>query len=191
VSVRDPERRFLPFTFEADLPFRGLFELPCESPPHSPLAGRVGALPVFSTAWRPIPAGATVARAQLVDAVTGKPAASALLEVTVAGATFRGLADARGNVVVVLPYPEPAGSIGSPPGGTAVPFTQQRWPVTVACSYGRVGSPPDPPDLCHVLEQPPAALDVAGPLELAYGRELVLRAAAGSEVHVTPAVSPP
>jgi hypothetical protein len=59
VDVDDPRGRFLPFSFDADLPARGAFELACGSPP-----GVDGPIVLFSSAARPVPAGCAVVRAE-------------------------------------------------------------------------------------------------------------------------------
>ncbi|MDX6477111.1 MAG: hypothetical protein QOH95_2622, partial [Gaiellaceae bacterium] len=51
VEVDDPRGRFLPFSFEAELPARGAFELACGSP-----ADVDGPIVLFSSAARPVPA---------------------------------------------------------------------------------------------------------------------------------------
>jgi hypothetical protein len=204
IEVRDLLNRFLPFTFEAKLPHRGLFELPPEggTSPVSPLDAAPAALPLFSQPARPSPPGAGVVRAQLAEQSSPleehpSPAAWALLEVSAPGAPpVLGLSDPKGGVVVFYPYPEPSATSGSPPSGRARPLAQESWDLQISCRYGRCSPPDTPPDLLAVLDQPPAALELeSSPLgdvpRLAFGRELVLKSPGRSDLLVSPPTSPP
>ena len=181
--------RFLPYRFKADLPQRSALGHPCAagaSPPSVP----AGALPLFSAPTRPLPAGTAAVRAELRDVDTGEPAVWALLEVRPPGEPgVLDMADERGRVLVPIAYPEPPAFLaGSPPPGT-MSLSDQTWQLAVSVRYGPgFGSPPLPgpdatelPDLCSLLEQPPAdplasesPLTVLGADTLAYGRELLL-----------------
>jgi hypothetical protein len=197
-TVVDRLGQFLPFAFTADVPFRGLFAEDCgliASPPD----GVVGGVPLFSAPSRTAPAGTAAVRADLWDIEADAPAAWAVLEVsTGAGPMHRGVADARGRTVVLLPYPEPPWHSSSPPPGSRS-LSEQTWPLTLAARYAPAqGSPPLPdpasgevPDLCSVLTQPAGTLLAAdspstalGPQDLTFGRELVLRTSDQSVLHV-------
>lgn len=192
IAVADAMGRFQPLRFDATVPVHGVLAGECPGLT-SPLDSPVAALPLFSAPARPLPGGAAVVRADLVDATTGRPAAWAVLEVTPAGgATYRGVAGAGGSVVVVLPYPEPSWHGTSPPAGSRA-LGEQAWPVTVDVRFtpGLAGAPPD---LCDVLGQAPATAlagdSPADPLlgaALGFGRELVLRTAGHSVLEVLPA----
>ena len=130
----------------------------------------------MSTPARVVPAGVAVLRATLRDADTGGPAAWALLET----GTGRGVADARGEVAVLFPYPPLPSFGGSPPSSTRRPLLEEQWTVTIDGFYDRL--PQDvTPDLCDLLAQrradtlqslsPPTAV---APQTLTYGRELVV-----------------
>src|SRR5262245_58187996 len=54
ITVEDTWQRFLPFSFEADLPGRGLFELPCLRSPPSLLDVLEASVPLFSSPARPV-----------------------------------------------------------------------------------------------------------------------------------------
>jgi hypothetical protein len=153
-------------------------------------------VPLFSAPARIAPAGTAAVRADLRDAVTGAPAAWAVLEVSSAGTpVHRGVADERGSVVVLLPYPEPPWHGPSPPPGSRA-LSDQTWSVSVSVRYSPAAtSPPagEPPDLCAVLTQSPATLlamlspsSPLGAQTLAFGRELVLRTAGRSDLLVLP-----
>ena len=107
----------------------------------------------------------------------------------------RGMADARGRLLLLAHYPEPAppplGAAGaSPPAAPSVPLYEQRWPVRldVYSSAQPLGTPGDPPDLCEALLQPPAIVwaDVGqreslGDVDLRYGEELQVRTSGGAD----------
>jgi hypothetical protein len=200
-TVVDRLGQFLPFAFTADVPVRGLFAEDCgliASPPDAV----VGGVPLFSAPSRTAPAGIAAVRADLWDVDADAPAAWAVLEVSAgAGPVHRGVADAVGRTVVLLPYPEPPWHGSSPPPGSRS-LSDQTWPLTLAVRYAPAqASPPLPdpapgaaPDLCAVLTQPAGTLlaadspmTVLGSQALAFGRELVLRTPGRSVLHVLPA----
>jgi hypothetical protein len=184
IDVADPQGRYLPLRLQAQAPFRGLFQPVCGSPP-------LADVPLFAAPSQPPPPGFGIVRAQLREP-SGAPAAWAILEVRPDGAAAaRGMADERGAVAVPLPYPEPSATAGSPPRGSQRSLAADRWTLHVDCRYDRACPPERPPDLCDALDQAPATLDLQGvTLELAYGRDLVLRTPGHSEVLVTAAASP-
>jgi hypothetical protein len=187
-NVVDTERRFLSYSFSADLPARGLFVEDCGLGP-SPPGSLVGSMPLFSAPNRPVPAGSAVVRADLWDAAADTPAAAAVLELSANGApVYRGVADALGRTVVLFPYPEPPWHGGSPPPGSHS-LSEQTWPLTLAVRYAAGAAP----DLCAVLTQPFGTLlasespvTALGPQTLAFGRELVLRTSGRSVLLVLP-----
>jgi hypothetical protein len=187
IEVRDSTGRFHSFAFEADLPNGGLAASPCGSPPASPPAEKERDLPLFSVPSRTAPAGHAVVRAQLVRDDDLQPAAYAALEVIPkpGAEPVRGIADERGQVVVIFPYPLPTGVVGSPPAGAKKPLSKASWTVTLQAYVPQPASPPQQPalpDLCTFLDQSPATLVTTaspstelGAATLEYGRELVLR----------------
>jgi hypothetical protein len=189
-EVRDRDRRFVAFSFTADVPQRGLFAPSCV-PTTSPPAADVS-IPLFSAPSRPTPPGLAVVRADLWDAEAGAPAAGAVLEVTGVGPSpVSGIADARGRVVVLCPYPEPRWQGTSPPAGSSA-LSKQTWTVEAAVRYSPT-STRQPLDLCEALTQPAATLlagdsplEVLGPQTLGFGRELVLRSTGRSVLLVVP-----
>ena len=196
LELRDAWERFVPLRLSAEVPHRGLFAPDCvsASPPDD---GSVS-VPLFSSATRTAPAGFAAVRADLWDFDADAPAAWAVLEVRAGeGPVHRGIAGADGRASVLLPYPEPATHLASPPAGLGG-LSSQTWPASVAVRYTPAApSPPSkasaaPPDLCSVLGQPGAtALASASPLApldpqtLVFGRELVLRSAGRSVLLVT------
>lgn len=163
IEVSDPAGRFLPLAFDADLPARDLFTwlAPWVSPPHpmplpgdegSPPALAIGRVPLFSAPSRPVPDPLAVVYAQLREAGTGRDAAWCLLTVAIAGAVRGvGLADERGRVAVIFPYPEPPRrSLASPPEAR----DDFSWTADLR-AFWRTTSPAEPPpampDLADVL----------------------------------------
>jgi hypothetical protein len=186
LEVRDGPGHFHPFSVDADLPADGLLAALCGSPPSSPPADEARSLPLFSTPGRPVPPGTAVVRATLVYEADRTPASFAALEVVPrpGSAPVRGIADERGEVIVMFHYPPPAGLVGSPPGTTRQPLTRTTWTVGLQVFAPQIASPPENelPDLCTFLDQTPATLltTTSPPAELGeatleYGRELVLR----------------
>ena len=166
VEVSDEQRRFLPARFDADLPCKGLFKwltnverAPLDLPNNS--AG----VPLYSSTLRTAPAGMTVLRAELYEALAPgsplevlslRPAAWAVLEAREGGRLLgRGMADERGRIVLIFAYPaprEPSGSFtSSPPGafGARLPFLKQEWAIELQAFYGPTApaSPPSSPPL--------------------------------------------
>ncbi|APR76903.1 Hypothetical protein A7982_02250 [Minicystis rosea] len=199
IEVDDDLGRFLPFQFAVDAPVRDplVFPLPAGftvtgMPP--------GAIPLFSTSNRPVTPGLAAIRADLWDPSAtappgfkgpGGPASWAMMTATVGGSTtVRALADARGSVALVLPYPAPVGA--GPDGLHSVPLTAQTWSVDLTVHYApAAGERPARAALPDVLKQAAGSLwekwDDAdatkrvklatGSLTLAYGEDLVVRTA--------------
>jgi hypothetical protein len=164
VEIRDPQGRFLPLGFDADLPARGLFTwlAPGASPPQplilptdhsSPPATMLGCVPLFSAPSRAIPAPLAALRAQLRE-LGNSPAAYALLTASIDGTTCGiGLADDQGRVAIFFAYPDrPRPPLTSPPQAK----NDFRWDVALAAYYvpRPPGAPvPAIPDLADILAQ--------------------------------------
>jgi hypothetical protein len=205
IEVADDEDRYLPVSFDAHAPTRGLYAPVCGfigSPPWEPIshfsdpASPWPVVPLFSAAERSAPAGMAVLRAQLE--IQGAPALShpaswAVLVVDIPrAAPAIGIADGRGLATVLFPYPEPVRmSIGSPRAPMTAGLVDQSWTLGLRVYFGRHSSPLAPlgaiaprsgmPDLCDLLDQEPAIAlaDTAGTaltsVQLRYGHELIVR----------------
>jgi hypothetical protein len=178
VEVRDRSGRFFSFAVDAVLlPFRGLLVIYGDSPPGSP-PSRSRGLPLFSRPGRPAPAGTAVVRARLLRD-TGEPAAHAALDLVPERGLppVRGIADERGEVVVMFPYPKPPGFTGSPPVGSRRPLRQTQWKISYQVLTPLLGSPPDDdglPQLSTFLDQAPATFTALGSPPTALGEHTVV-----------------
>lgn len=222
--VIDTLGRYSPFVFHVDVPkARGFVRPECldalwpadaPSPPGSPPTIPPYVI-LFSAPARPVPGGMTAVRATLRVAGTCAPAEHALLEVRGAGRLLgRGIADARGEVMAIVAYPEPPlppppppPPSGRPPSGrpprgndpVQQPLSQQTWPLEISVRYRRAlpsHPSPDPKvrlaDLCDILGQPAATISPPSPpaavsaATLEYGSELILGNGAEVFVHPSP-----
>jgi len=125
IAVDDPGGRFQGAVFSVALPlgYRGEF-----------LSGGVtpGRAYLFPAPTRPVAPGLAAIRADLVDADGGGPAAHAALSATVGGVTRTAIADERGRVAVLVPWPTPERlRQGSPPADTRA----AAWTVTLRARW--------------------------------------------------------
>jgi hypothetical protein len=212
IEVEDRERRYLPFALDAELPSRGIFRWP--HPPGRERLAPETAVPLYPSAVYAVPQGMAVLRTELGDTSSNEPAAWALLEASFNGQLLgRGIADERGRVALIMPYPEPldytSGGVGSPPGSppgsfaAGPPLLQQEWRLQLRASYSPGGvasplSPPRPaqtrPNLYDILAQQPTTLwagsartEQLTEVRLRYGRELIIRS---SETVASPPPAP-
>lgn len=142
-NVRDLERRFIPFSFDADCPFDGLYLPGCihESPPGN------NYIPVFNATTRKVNGGVAVVRADLHNVVTDQPASWAMVTGEIDGQDIvRGIADSDGKLILIFSYPEPQ-IITSPPS------TVPGWILKLRVFYSPIQPVPDSPSLCSVLSQ--------------------------------------
>jgi hypothetical protein len=144
-----------------------------------------------------VSAALAVVRAELVDAVTGKPAAWALVSAEYAGAELgRGVADREGRLLLAFPYPEPGRrQRTSPP--QSPPETDgglMAWDVRLRARYDAQLAAQAIPDYCALRAQPEARLleERSPPLELeltrlVLGRDFVYPSAGKPRLFVAPA----
>lgn len=220
IEVHDNQDRFLPFQFTAALPARGVYEW--DDPVVGSPPSRIRSIPLYSSPTRTAPAGMAVIRADLWDPrreMRGAEAASAVLELYDNDRfVARGIADQKGRVVVMFPYPAPktfapssppASPLGSPPAATGPALTDQVWTFRVRARYA-IQSPPQTapngslPDLRSVLSQPEATIwanqeqtDELLEVAVQFGQPLILKSRppsmsppvmGGSMLFITPAV---
>lgn len=218
IEVSDELGRFLPFKFTAALPARGIYEWTGSSSPPS----TTRTIPLYSAPARSPSAGMAIVRADLWDPTRGPDGAEAAFAVLELHdndrLVARGLADSKGRVALMFPYPppksfapsSPPGSpLGSPPGASAPALIEQVWPFRVSAFYG-VQSPPQTsdaellPDLRSALSQPIAKLwadeqqnDELLEVAVPFGQPLILKSRpssmsppvkGGSMLFITPAV---
>jgi hypothetical protein len=202
VEVRDPEERYLPFRLSARLPVRGLFGW-WASPLLTALTPDPTWVPVFSTPSRSMSGPGALVRAQLQDDLAGRPASGAVLTVRAPRLPpVTGLADDRGMLSLLQPYPEPVDNRSASP-VSSHRLTDQSWPVEIGVFYTRRESGQRLPDLHHIVQQGAAFVwrdtahtTPANHFHLEFGRDLILRSidsASGRELSVllvTPAGSP-
>ena len=170
VRIDDRLGRFLPCCLRLALPAEGLAHPSCRAD-----------IPLFSAPTRVIP-GLAAIRAEIVNHVTGKPAAWSVVEVRLAGSVVcLGMADGSGRLLLAFPYPAPAPS--------TQPLDQTAWPLTLHVRHQPGLEPGQPPELCAVLAQP-AAKFVEAIEPLATVAELAINLRLGHEMHVTHAAHP-
>ncbi len=212
-EILDRRHRFLPVAIkqELPLPYPGVF--PSDAPSSPPDGGSPGFY-LCSAPTRPVAPGLTAVRAQLQDWATREPAAYAILEVQTNGDELRcGVADHRGCVAVIFPYPTFTVTLStSPPSGP--PLAQQKWEVVIRVRYTpdilehltpvtipNLHTIPDYRSILKQLEQPPSLIHIthnesndpveSWEVELAYGQELVVSTRDLSTLLVSPVASLP
>jgi hypothetical protein len=185
IEVTDTRERFLPVVFQVDVPHQGIFP-GSGSPPGNGPAGFY----LFSAPTRPAMADMAVVRAQLETAAQ-QPAVYAVLEVTTPdGRVWYGLADERGRVAVMFPYPAfSAPVVDAPHQSSAEALEPQHWSLTLRVRFepAALQQPPGStallPSLSSIFSQAAGMLQPsrAGSLvsemtaDLVFGRELVVR----------------
>lgn len=173
VEVSDPQGRYLPIAFDADLPARGVFSwlAPWMSPPQpilwpgdtaSPPLLLIERIPLFSSPSRPPPQPLAVVYAQLREAGSGRIPGWSLLAVDIDGVRCGlGMADREGRVAVMFPYPEPPRAVLASPPQARSDF---RWTLELSAYWSTTSPPLEPiasiPDLAQVLGQLAAPCDV-------------------------------
>lgn len=219
IEVKDEQQRFLPAVFGVELPldYRGIFlngisslteiNPSVDSPP---LGGPPGFC-LFSAPTRFASPGLAAVRSCLVEYSTLRPAAYAMLEIHIEDQIWYGIADERGCVAVLFPYPVFISISGLSPPDTfqILPLHEQHWEFTIKVRYS-----PDTlifpfgkkrtPDLRSICDQSPGVIWPSQPqsplvespvsewvTDLTFGQELVLRTDDLPELWIDAAASPP
>lgn len=196
-EVTDRRRRFLTLAYAVDVPFRGIFPTDAAT---SPVADTPGVL-LFSAATRtPTPALGLV-RAQLMIADPSRPepvqpAAYAMMELSIAGEDWVGIAGADGQVALFFPYPDfTSPLVFSSPVEAMEP---QTWPFSVRIQYQEsaqnIPYGASAPDINTLFNQAPADIwlnetgDTTGELAelFTYGEEPVLHTGLSPTLWLTP-----
>lgn len=134
IEVIDMQQQFLPVIFGVRVPMKGIFPGNSGgSPPENTLPGFY----LFSAPTRSVLPGLAVIRGQIIERVTDSPASYAVLEIWINGKKWHGIADKKGSVSILFPYPKFTSKLlTSPPGETVpLPFHQQKWNMTIEVRY--------------------------------------------------------
>lgn len=145
IEVTDKLSRFLPVIFTVELPlsYNGVYLSDDTSlPGGSPGTQNPPGFYLFSAPSRTVSPGLAAIQAALVRQATGEPAAYAVLQVDVENSggedigTWYGIADERGCVSILFPYPDMEVSLSqSPPVSPSVLLEQQEWQLTLQVRY--------------------------------------------------------
>jgi hypothetical protein len=164
LEVYDQQERFVPVVCSVELPlaYRGLLLSPLQDTLASPPPSNPPGFYLFTAPSRSIWPGVTAVRANLAVYPSMQPAAHARMEVEINGSTWHGIADQRGAIAVLFPYPRITPRPASPPAGSAIPLRQRQWPVTVRVYYEPAvlvnASGAQIPDLRNIRRQRPARI---------------------------------
>jgi len=131
VEVKDQMDRFIPAVFSVELPlsYKGLY-----------LSEKLMSFPGFyliSSPLRTTQPGLASVRGQLICESTGLPASYALAEVEIENRKWYGIADKRGSIAVIFPYPEFKNLNNNPDPQDKIenPFSLQKWQMNVSIRF--------------------------------------------------------
>ncbi|KFA94338.1 hypothetical protein [Archangium violaceum] len=191
VEVQDTLGRFLPCSFQVELPSQKLLTLGClPDTPLSPMRPPEPAIPLFSAPARQADSTLAVLRADLWDTSRDSAAAWARLDVmNMKGLLLvRGMADDKGRAALFFNYPNILKDAA---------LHELSWPLRLEAYYAPPPKPvPRVPELCAALNQPrawfkPDTSSAKAHLELTlhYGQPLVVRTQQDplSRLRLTPA----
>ncbi|HEY9818625.1 MAG TPA: hypothetical protein V6D20_22870 [Candidatus Obscuribacterales bacterium] len=169
VDLVDRRSQFLPMSFIARLPFRGVFcgqgdwlrtsLLRPEPPP-----GEALGIQLWSAPTRSLPPGRALIRGQMVVGTSDRPAAYALVRVRLPASEpesefdYFAMADHQGKVAIPMPYPRVP-----EPESASTPYSsldQQRFALRVTVQYQDIPILPgyNVPDLETLLTQSPSPI---------------------------------
>lgn len=183
VKVEDLKRRFIDTAaiIQAPRPGDRLFVWPSASPGQADDGFRL-----FSAPTRPRNSRLATVRANLWEVDRDKAAAFAVLRVEIEGITWTGIADEKGTIAVMFPYPNTMRSLAVSPPSSRIPVHEQSWNFTASVFYGGTDMSylrgAELPSLGHLLSQTPTGFHQPGSNSLpelsgtlTMGRETVLR----------------
>lgn len=206
LEVHDLKQRFVSVALliELPLPYQGIFLVDdaVSSPGNNPPGFNL-----YSSASRNNASQFTFVRGELLVRGTTQPAAHAVVRIeTEDGYSWYGIADANGRFAVMMAYPSTHMSFGSsPPVIDGVRLFQRTWDVTMNVYYEPTAlialNGSDIPDYSSVLNQSQAVIytespetDVGEvldmPVELLYGRDVVVKTECFSELYISQTGSP-
>lgn len=138
IDIKDNLNRFLPVIFSVSLPlsYKGIYLTYSQN--SLPLDDLPGFF-LFSAPTRSISSGIAAVRGQLIVKSTNLPAAHAVLEVQVDGKKWYGIADDRGCIAVMFPYPAFLSKLMASPSNERLPLSlnQQHWNLTIRVRYAQ------------------------------------------------------
>lgn len=183
IKIEDPQNQFLTVAavVEVPQPDDRIFDDAISSPPEGDKGFRL-----FSAPTRVAKAYLAVVRAYLWDALKGEEAAHGMLKIGIGTATWTGIADEKGKVAVMFPYPMDLRSLDASPPSSRIPLHEQSWHISVRVFYGGADMTPLPfaelPNLKNIMAQTQAGIyeTLSSSLDqlhetLTLGRQLVLR----------------
>lgn len=136
IEVEDTFGRYNPVAFRVSLPLQydGVYLSNTTGSPSQPSPR--GVL-LFSAPTRNAPATLGAVQGNLTDALSGAPAANALIRLrTSEGREWHGAADENGRFLLLFQYPTINHTFtGSPARISFKPLSQQEWPVTIEAFY--------------------------------------------------------
>ena len=206
LEVEDSERRFTGVSLLIDLPlpYAGLFLVDDDagSPSNTPKGFNL-----YSSITRSTARQYTCVRGELINRVTGLPAAHALVRVqTEDEFSWFGIADEKGRFAIMLPYPFLSVSFGgSPPTVEGIRLSERTWNIQVSVMYDLLTQQfirgALRPDYSSILSQNQALIYTQAPetaagevaelqAVLVYGRDLIVKTDGFSELYVGPTGSP-
>ena len=206
IEVQDLRKRFVSaaLLLELPLPYDGLFLVDDETgSPNNPPRG----FNLYSSIYRQAAAQFTFVRGDLINRVTGQPAANALVRVqTEDNFSWYGISDENGKFAVMMPYPLLNISFGSsPPSSDGIRLFQRSWVVSITVLFDPQGQmsllESELPDYSSILNQDQAFIYTETPendlgevmemqVDLVYGRDLIIKTAGFSELYISPTGSP-
>lgn len=201
LQVSDASGRYVPMTLVVSAPVAGVQPAPGTLPEVDGESPALPGFPVFAAATRTVPPGHLGVRAELRDADRPVPgsadvfaaASHALVAVTVGGATWYGVSDAGGRVLVIVPAPTMAGPAN---GDGPLDLADRSWEVEVEIHYERLTGA-GVPAFADIADQPTATARFADAawteshtFEKTYGDDLVVRSPQRSDLLVKAPAQP-
>jgi hypothetical protein len=198
VEAIDGQRRFSPLVFAVNVPFEGVFPTATLSSPEE--SGHPGCWLFAAPSRSDVPATAAI-RAHLTEANSETPAAYAVVDLSVGGETWHGVADDQGRVLILFPYPDFTSPMNFTSPVTTMP--PQSWPVSIRVRYQPgVQETPDGaavPDIQSLFSQAMADIwltesgvtDTVLALDFKFGEKPVLRTDDRAYLWLSASASPP